>query len=80
MEYLKTVHKNGVRNFEMEGTVVSGICTRNNIKCAMVAVAYLNRLTEDTVSKKFTPQEIKSWMDNLIEVLLQYIYQFVLKK
>ena len=35
MSYLHRLHKNGVRNFEMEGTVVSGICTRNNIKCGM---------------------------------------------
>ena len=80
MHYLQTLHKNGVRNFEMEGTVVSGICTRNNIKCAMICVSYLNRLKEDTVSKKYTSEEIKGWMDNLIQVLLQYIYQFVLKK
>ena len=35
MEYLQILDKNGVRNFEIEGTVVSGI----------------NRLNEDIVSK-----------------------------
>ena len=79
-KYLEKLYKNGVRNFEMEGTVVSGICTRNNIKCGMICVAYLNRLKEDTVSKNFTQKEISSWMDKAIDVLIQYIYQFVLKK
>eukprot|EP01083_Nonionella_stella_P018351 51158_1 len=80
MAYLQKLHKNGVRNFEMEGTVLSGICTRNNIKCGMIAVSYLNRLKEDTVPKKYSKEERDSWMDNAIDVLLQYIYQFVLKK
>ena len=80
MAYLHKLHKNGVRNFEMEGTVVSAICARNNIKCGMLCVAYLNRLKEECVSEKFTEKEIKVWMENAIDVLLQYIYQFVLQK
>ncbi len=44
--YLQRLHKNGARNFEMEGTVVAVICTRNNIKCGMLSVACLNRLKE----------------------------------
>eukprot|EP00484_Ammonia_sp_Unknown_P014474 CAMPEP_0197061044 /NCGR_PEP_ID=MMETSP1384-20130603/133000_1 /TAXON_ID=29189 /ORGANISM="Ammonia sp." /LENGTH=337 /DNA_ID=CAMNT_0042496561 /DNA_START=12 /DNA_END=1025 /DNA_ORIENTATION=+ len=80
MKYLKCLHKNGVRNFEMEGTVLAGICTRNGIKCAMLCVAYLDRLKQDTVPGTFTKKEIDSWMENAIDTLLQYIYQFILKK
>lgn len=80
MNYLQTLYKNGVRNFEMEGTVVAGICTKNNVKCGMLAVSYLNRLKEDTVSKKYTAKDTKQWMENAIDVLLDYIHRFALKK
>ena len=79
LKYLKELYNIGVKNFEMEGTVFSGICNANNIKCAMICVSYLNRLKEDTVSKSYTKNERDSWMDKLIDVIIQYIYQFILK-
>ena len=46
----------------------------------MLCVAYLDRLKEDTVPEKYSKEEITSWMEHAIDVVIQYIYQFVLNK
>ena len=78
--YLRRLYDHGVRNFEMEMTVVAALCAKNGIACGMLCVAYLDRLKEDTVAKKHSLKEVKQWMQNAIDVLVQYIYQFVLEK
>jgi len=78
--YLKELYKKGVRNFEMEGSILAGMCTRNEIPCAMLCVAYLNRLNEDTVAGKHSKEEIDSWMVKAIDVVVQYICEFIMKK
>lgn len=78
--YIRKLYENGARNFEMEASVVCGMCTKHKIKCGVICVAYLDRLKSDTVSKKFSQDEIDGWMKVCIEVVLQYIYHYILHK
>ena len=50
MAYLNEIHKKGVRNIEMEGTLIASMCNRANIRSCMVCVVLLNRLLGDQVS------------------------------
>ena len=56
-----------------EETIVAGICNSNKIESVMMCVAYLNRMKGDSVSKEYTKQELKSWMDRAISIVLNYI-------
>merc|ERR1712096_129522 len=48
MDYLKKCHDQyGVRNFEMEATMMMAFCSRAKISCAVICVTYLNRLLGD---------------------------------
>lgn len=77
MDYLHALHKQGVRNFEMESIVVSGICTKNNVKCGMFAVAILNRFKTDSPADK---EHRTRWIARAIDVLLDYIHRFAVKR
>ena len=72
-EFLEKLQSIGVKNIEMEGSVVAGICNSNKIESVMMCVAYLNRIKGDSVSKEYTKQELKSWMDRAISIVLNYI-------
>ncbi|ETO06844.1 hypothetical protein RFI_30549 [Reticulomyxa filosa] len=72
LEWLTKLYKQGVRNFEMEGDVLSGMCTYNEIPCAMLCVAYLDRLEMDTTPSKYTKQELDSWMQRCVDVVVTY--------
>ena len=72
-DFLKKLENIGVKNIEMEGSIVAGICNSNKIDSVMMCVAYLNRMKGDSVSKEYSPQELKSWMDRAISIILNYI-------
>ena len=41
MDYLKNCHENhGVRNFEMEATMIMAFCARAKISCAEIALKF----------------------------------------
>lgn len=49
MEYLNHLHKQGVKNIEMEATVFAALTHHAGIKGAIVCVTYLDRLKGDQV-------------------------------
>ena len=63
----------------MEGTVISGFCTKHQIPFAMIAVAYLDRLKAQTVSAEYTKEELDSWMDRALKVVVAFAAKHVAK-
>ena len=47
--YLRDIHAKGVRNIEMEGTLIASMCNRAGIRSCIVCVVLLDRLALDQV-------------------------------
>ena len=50
MNFLKTIHEQGVVNMEMESLCFAALCHHAGIKSAVICVTLLNRLKGDQVS------------------------------
>ncbi|ETO35252.1 hypothetical protein RFI_01814 [Reticulomyxa filosa] len=70
----------GVKNIEMEGVALAGICNKYTIPSAMIAVAFVNRLESDTIPAQASPQDLKEWMEFGVEVIIEFIHKHVFEK
>lgn len=59
LQYLRRVNDAGISNIEMECTAMASLCLCNNVKCAVVCVALLDRLKGDQVD--ISPEVYKTW-------------------
>merc|ERR550539_1681091 len=57
IDYLHQLHKSGVRNFEMEGVMLSASCNLFGFPFAMVAASYLDRLKRDCSAEGTTSED-----------------------
>lgn len=71
LAFLKKAHTLGVKNIEMEGTILASMCNRANVKCASICVVLVNRLKGDQVN--ITPEEYKEYGQRPIHIVLAYI-------
>jgi len=74
-QFLQKLHKQGIRNIEMESHTFSAFCTRANIKGAVMCVSLLNRLGKGKdndliVASKDT---LTGWMENGMLILKEFI-------
>lgn len=72
MLFLKKAYDEcGVRNFEMESLVMAASCSRVNMKCAVVCVAYLDRFKGDYVTTD--AKQIQQWEENILQLVCNFV-------
>jgi len=70
--------KHKIINFEMESALFLSMCLRAKVRAACACVAMVNRLNTDQIVNP--KEELVSFVQNLVEVVLQLIYNHVTKK
>ncbi|KAH8388295.1 hypothetical protein KR093_003014 [Drosophila rubida] len=71
MEFLKEAHKLGIRNIEMEATMLSSLTLQAGVKAADICVTLVNRLNGDQV--EITPETKKDYEHRPFLIVGRYI-------
>ncbi|KAH8310653.1 hypothetical protein KR044_002363, partial [Drosophila immigrans] len=71
MEFLKECHKLGIRNIEMEATMLSSLTLQAGVKAADICVTIVNRLNGDQVN--ITPETKKEYEQRPFLIVGRYI-------
>ncbi|XP_065218420.1 uridine phosphorylase 1-like [Planococcus citri] len=78
LEYLERLQKNSVVNIEMECLALAALTYHAGIKCAIVCVAYLDRLKHDQIHH---PKEVlEEWQQRPQVLVARYIKRYLQKK
>ncbi|XP_054847688.1 uridine phosphorylase 1-like [Eublepharis macularius] len=77
MKYLKAAHEAGVKNIEMESSIVAAMCHLTGIKGAVVCVTLLNRLQGDQITSS---PEVLAEFESRPQKLVVYFIKKRLKK
>jgi len=80
LQYLKRLHAKGVRNFEMEGVMLSASCNLFGFPFAMVAASYLDRLQRDSSAEGTTAEDFARWAKNSIDVAFNYAQKYLFEE
>jgi len=76
-DYLKRAYSLGVRNFEMEGTILANHCQKHSgIRCGMVCASYLDRLKGDQSPENATAEDFKEWQHNTMMVVMNWLDKY----
>jgi len=71
MDFLKQCHEKGVRNFEMECSVLSSFCNKVGLKCLDICCTLLDRLNGDQINA--TAETLAGYSHNAIQVACNFI-------
>ncbi|KAH8414343.1 hypothetical protein KR215_003581, partial [Drosophila sulfurigaster] len=71
LEFLKECHKLGIRNIEMEATMLSSLTLQAGVKAADICVTIVNRLNGDQV--EITPETKKAFEQRPFLIVGRYI-------
>ncbi|XP_066523511.1 uridine phosphorylase 1-like [Hoplias malabaricus] len=75
-KYLDSAYAAGVRNFEMESTLIAAMCKLSNIRAAVLCVTLLDRLKGDQVT---SPHEVLKRFEQHPQILMGHYIKKKLK-
>lgn len=77
-EFLEKLVAKGVKNIEMESHTFGAFCTRAKIDGAVMCVALLNRIIDDTI--RSTKEQRSEWISRASRILIKFCHRYRLSK